>query len=86
MMDWRLDPRRDQNYFDDLYSQLSFRPRSWVTFESQVRYDLDGGNLDLAFHQITFTPNDRWSWGIGHLCVCALYEAAGAPGQAGAPP
>lgn len=66
MLDWRLDSRRDQNYFDDVYSALSFRPRSWITFESQLRYDLDGGNLDLAFHQITFTPNDRWSWGISH--------------------
>jgi LPS-assembly protein len=66
MLDWRLDPSRDQNNFDDLYSALSFRPRSWLEFESQVRYDLDGGNLDLAFHQLTFTPNDRWSWGISH--------------------
>ena len=28
-----------------------------------MRYDLDRGDLNLAFHQVTFTPNDRWSWG-----------------------
>jgi len=66
LLDWRLDPQRTQNNFNDLYSALSFRPRTWLTFESQIRYDLEGGNLDLAFHQVTFTPNDRWSWGISH--------------------
>ncbi len=65
-MDWRLDSRPTQNEFNDLYSALAFRPRTWVTFESQVRYDLDGGNLDLTFHQILFTPSDRWSWGLSH--------------------
>ncbi|HUC83987.1 MAG TPA: LPS assembly protein LptD, partial [Candidatus Acidoferrales bacterium] len=66
LLDWRLDPQAGQNNFDDLYSALSFRPRKWITFDSQVRYDIDHGNLDLAFHQITFTPNDRWSWGLSH--------------------
>jgi LPS-assembly protein len=66
LLDWRLDPKPGQNTLNDLYSQLSFRPRSWLTLESQLRYDLDGGNLNLAFHQITFSPGNRWSWGIGH--------------------
>jgi len=66
MMDWRLDPKAGQSSLNDLYSALSFRPRSWITAESQIRYDLDRGNLNLAFHQITFTPSDRWSWGISH--------------------
>ena len=66
MLDWRLDPRSGQGDVNDLYSQLAIRPRSWLTFESQVRYDLDRGNLNLSFHQLTFTPNDRWSWGLSH--------------------
>jgi LPS-assembly protein len=66
LLDWRLDPKPGQSSLNDLYSQLSFRPRSWLTLESQLRYDIDGRNLNLAFHQITFTPNDRWSWGLGH--------------------
>jgi hypothetical protein len=52
---------------NDLYSALAIRLRPWLTLESQVRWDLQGGNLNLAFHQLTITPNDRWSWGIGHL-------------------
>ncbi len=66
MLDWRLDPKAGQTPLNDLYSALSFRPRSWLTAESQLRYDLDRGKLNLAFHQLTFTPNDRWSWGISH--------------------
>ena len=66
LLDWRLDPKPGQNNLNDLYSALVFRPRSWLTAESQLRYDLNGGNLNLAFHQLTFTPNERWSWGISH--------------------
>ena len=66
MLDWRLDPKAGQSPLNDLYSSFAFRPRSWVTAESQLRYDLDRGNLNLAFHQLTFTPNDCWSWGISH--------------------
>ena len=66
MLDWRLDPKSGQSPLNDLYSALAFRPRSWLTAESQLRYDLDRGNLNLAFHQLTFAPNDRWSWGLGH--------------------
>ena len=66
LLDWRLDPKSGQSPLNDLYSVLAFRPRSWLTAESQVRYDLDRGNMNLAFHQLTFTPNNRWSWGINH--------------------
>ena len=66
MLDWRLDPKPGQSSLNDLYSQAAFKPRSWLTMESQLRYDLDRGDLNLALHQLTFTPNNRWSWGIGH--------------------
>ncbi|MGD0252365.1 MAG: hypothetical protein ABSC01_06670 [Verrucomicrobiota bacterium] len=79
MLDWRLKPNTSTNAlqnglttagpqktFNDLYSALAFRPRSWLTLESQVRYDINDSHLNLAFHQLTFTPNDRWSWGLGH--------------------
>ena len=66
LLDWRLEPKPGQSSLNDLYSQFSFRPRTWLEFESQVRYDIDGGNLNLAFHQLTFAPNNRWSWGLGH--------------------
>ncbi len=76
LMDWRLQPGPGQSALNDLYSEFSFRPRTWLTFESQVRYDVLGGNLNLAFHQLTFTPNNRWSWGLAHW-----YLRAGAWGN-----
>ena len=76
MLDWRLTPGQDQpnldepfskqETFSDLYSDLTFKPRSWIVLDSQLRYAINGGNLNLAFHQLTFTPNERWSWGLGH--------------------
>ena len=66
LLDWRLDPKPGQTTLNDLYSQLTFRPRSWLALESELRYDIDTRNLNLAFHQITFAPGNRWSWGIGH--------------------
>jgi hypothetical protein len=66
LMDWRLDPRPGQEHFNDFYSALSFRPRTWLTASSQLRYDVQGGELNLAFHELTFSPNDRWSWSVSH--------------------
>ena len=66
LMDWRLDPRPGQEHFNDLYSALTFRPRTWLRASSQLRYDVQGGELNLAFHELTFSPSDRWSWGVSH--------------------
>jgi lipopolysaccharide assembly outer membrane protein LptD (OstA) len=66
LIDWRLDPKNGQKNFNDLYSAVAFRPRSWLTAESQTRYDLNYGQLNLALEQLTFAPSDRWSWGIGY--------------------
>ena len=67
LLDWRLRPKTGQGTFNDLYSGLTFRPRSWLTLESQMRYDINNGHFNLAYHQITFTPNEWWSWGVGHI-------------------
>lgn len=74
MLDWNLTPNgqtndvflQPQQTFDDLYSDLVFKPRSWITLESVLRYDINNNHLNMAFHQVTFAPNDRWSWAIGH--------------------
>ena len=66
LLDWRLRPNAGQSTFNDLYSELTFRPRTWVMLQSQLRYDINGGDLNLAFHQLTLEPNEKWSWGIGH--------------------
>jgi hypothetical protein len=74
MLDWNLRPNgqtnatflQPQQTFDDLYSDLKLKPRSWITLESQLRYDINAGELNMSFHQLALAPNDRWSWGIGH--------------------
>lgn len=64
--DWRLQPRADQTTFSDLYSDLYFRPRSWLMLESLTRYDIHSGDWRMAFHTLTIKPNNVWSWSLGH--------------------
>lgn len=42
------------------------RPRSWLTFDSQVRYDINNGYFNLAYHQVTLTPNEWWSVSLAY--------------------
>mgnify|MGYP003794564205 CR=1 FL=1 len=63
--DWRLDPRPGQATMADLYSDLDFKPRRWIAFSSEVRYDLESARLRLASHRLTFRPNDTWSLSVG---------------------
>jgi LPS-assembly protein len=75
-IDWRINPSGDPNNLDepfspqqtfsDLYSEFKLKPRSWVTLESQSRFDVNIGDINLAFDQLTFMPNERWSWGVGY--------------------
>jgi LPS-assembly protein len=65
-LDWRLNPKPGQNTLNDLYSSFAFKPRTWLTAESETRYDINGGNLNMSFQQLTFAPSDRWSWGLGY--------------------
>jgi len=67
MTDWRLRPRTNQDTFADLYSDLAFKPRSWLKLESQTRYDINGGNWRMLLHTLTFEPNNVWSWSLGHF-------------------
>jgi LPS-assembly protein len=64
--DWRLKPRSDQTTFSDLYSDLYFRPRSWLGLESLLRYDIATGDWRMAYHTLTIKPGNVWSWSIGH--------------------
>jgi lipopolysaccharide assembly outer membrane protein LptD (OstA) len=66
LMDWRLKPDPGQNTLGDLYSELGFRPRTWLLLQSQFRFDINQEELNMAFHQLTFAPNEKWSWGLGH--------------------
>ncbi|HET7624025.1 MAG TPA: LPS assembly protein LptD [Verrucomicrobiae bacterium] len=65
--DWRLRPRAGQETFADLYSDLALRPRSWLTLESQTRFDINGDRVRMLLHTMTIQPNTTWSWTIGHF-------------------
>ena len=75
-MDWRINPSgtpsnldepfSPQQTFSDLYSEFRFKPRSWVTLDSQTRLDVNTSDLNFAYDQVTFMPGDRWSWGLGY--------------------
>jgi LPS-assembly protein len=77
LLDWRLHPTASQNTFNDLYSDLELRPRSWLVLESQIRYDINRGLLNLAYHQITFRPNEWWSWSLAHQYTRAGFVDSG---------
>jgi LPS-assembly protein len=65
--DLRVKPGAGQNTYGDLFSDLMTRPRSWLTLESLLRYDLERGTFRMAFHTLTLQPNETWSWGLGHF-------------------
>lgn len=64
--DWRLNPRRGQTTFADVYSDLDLKPRSWMTLSSELRYDVRDGQFREANHTATFQPNQHWSYSVGH--------------------
>jgi LPS-assembly protein len=64
--DWRIDPHPGQSTFSDIYSDLDFKPRSWLLFNSETRYNVDHTQFNLADHSVTVTPGDRWSARLGH--------------------
>jgi LPS-assembly protein len=53
--DWNLS--RGTNFaFSDLYSDMDFRPRSWLTFTSSTRYDLADTRWREAIERLTVRP------------------------------
>ncbi len=77
LMDWRIVPNSTQQTFSDIYNDLTFRPRAWITLASQTRYDANDGHFNLSSHQLTLTPNDKWSWGLGHYYTRPGFVDAG---------
>ena len=59
--DWNLT--RGTNFaFSDVYSDLDFRPRSWITFNSSTRYDLADSRWREAIERIIARPHDRFEF------------------------
>lgn len=64
-MDWRLDPQTNQTTLSDVYSDLDFRPWSWLTMTSQTRYNFDESRLKEMNHFVLLQPFTRWSVAFG---------------------
>ncbi len=64
--DWRIDPRTNQTDFASLNSALEFRPRNWVSFQSDTRYNLNRWRFMEAQHRLLLEPNNVWSLSLGH--------------------
>ena len=83
-IDWRLnqsgnpnnldEPSSPQQTFSDLFSDLEFKPRSWLILESKIREDVENGNVNFAFDQLTFAPGERWSWGLGYWYIRSGFD------------
>jgi lipopolysaccharide assembly outer membrane protein LptD (OstA) len=65
--DWRLQPNAEQTTFADLYSDLTIKPRSWLTVESLTRYDIEDGFLRMSVTTVTLHPRKSWSWTVGQV-------------------
>jgi lipopolysaccharide assembly outer membrane protein LptD (OstA) len=64
--DWRLKHRDDQDTFSDIYSKLDLKPFHTLTLSSELNYDINNHNWDQLNHFATLSPNDVWSWSLGH--------------------
>jgi hypothetical protein len=63
--DWNLDPGTN-HHFGDFYSDLEFRPRSWLTFASSARYDMISNRWREAIENIVVQPSTAWSLSLGY--------------------
>ncbi len=63
--DWNLS--RGTNFaFSDVYSDLAFRPRTWLSFYSSTRYDLADTRWREAIERVTAAPTTGLSLSVGY--------------------
>jgi hypothetical protein len=61
--DWRLNPRPGQGTFSDVFSQWTFRPRTYISLSQEARYNINNEYLSEINHRLTLRPNNVWSIG-----------------------
>ncbi len=66
LTDWRIRPNAGQDDFNDVYSELDFKPRRWLTINSEVRVDPNLGTLDESQSSAIFQPTTDWSFAVTH--------------------
>ena len=64
--DWRLDTGMYEERFNDVYSDLEIKPRSWLLLGSELRYDPNKRLLNESNNTISLLPNNKWSLTLGH--------------------
>ena len=65
--DWYLHPITNQTTYSDVYSDLTVKPRSWLTLESLLRYDIGDREWRMSLTTVTIRPNNVWSWTVGQF-------------------
>ena len=66
LSDWRIQQRPDQTQFSDLYSEVDFTPRSWLTLTSETRFNTATREFRESNHRATWSPTEWFDWSIGH--------------------
>ena len=64
--DWRLADYHHRSTFSDVYSDLDFKPRTWLTLNSETRYSVDLDGFRESNHTLTLQPGEDWSLSLGH--------------------
>ncbi len=65
--DFYINPNTNQTTFSDVYSDVTVRPRSWLTLQSLTRYAVQNGEFRMSLTTLTIHPNNTWSWTIGQF-------------------
>ena len=65
--DWNVQPNASQTTYSDVYSDLTIKPRSWLTLESMTRYDVQDGLWRMSVTTLTLHPHKSWSWTLGQV-------------------
>ena len=68
-VDWRARQRPDQSTFSDIFTDIDFQPRTWLSATSRTRYDIDAGVFQQSDNYLTYEPNNIWSLGVGHRYI-----------------
>ncbi len=58
--------RGTNSQFSDVYTDIDFRPRSWISFNSSTRYDLPDTRWREAIERIFLQPTSRTSLSVGY--------------------
>ena len=72
--DWRIRPNSEQSTYSDVYSDLSLKPRSWLTLGSQTQYTIEDGSFRVSLTTANLRPHRSWSWALSHLYVRTDYS------------